>query len=231
MDLKGCIVTFDALNTQKKTCRIIKDKKGHYIGGLKENQAGLLSDARDCFTEDALKKCEAAPGRDYLKTSEKMHSQIETREYYRVKAWHEPSGDDDVWAGLKSFIMVKKECESLITARKTKETRYYISDLTDIEALAEGIRGHWSIENCLHFNLDYTMKQDKDTTTDAKADLHMGMIKKMALSIIRLAKPILGNKSLKLTGKMIGMDVERVMPAVFMSLSRESIYEALSSVK
>ena len=59
------------------------------------------------------------------------------------------------------------------------------------------------------------MKQDKDTTTNAKADLHMGMIKKMALSILKLAKPMKGNKSLKLTGKMIGMDVERVLPAIF----------------
>lgn len=59
----------------------------------------------------------------------------------------------------------------------------------------------------------------------------MGMIKKMALSMIRLSKPLLGNKSLRLTGKMIGMDVERVLPAIFMSLTRESILEALSSVK
>lgn len=231
MDLKNCIVSFDALNTQKKTCRIIKDRKGHYIGGLKENQPGLYRDAEDSFTEEAMKKCEEEEGKNYLKTTEKMHSQIETRHYYRIKAWHEPAGKDDVWAGLKSFIMVRKECENLITSRKTTETRYYISDLTDIGVLADGIRGHWSIENCLHFNLDYTMKQDKDTTTDRKADLHMGMIKKMALSMIRLSKPLLGNKSLRLTGKMIGMDVERVLPAIFMSLTRESILEALSSVK
>ena len=231
MDLKGCLITFDAMNTQKKTCQVIKERKGHYIGGLKENQPGLLADARDSFTEEAIKKCGSKPGKNYLKTTEKMHSQIETRHYYRVDAWHEPSGKDDVWQGLRSFVMVRKECESLITSRKSTETRYYISDLTDISVLADGIRGHWSVENCLHFSLDYTMNQDKDTTTDKKADLHMGMIKKMALSIIRLAKPMLGNKSLKLTGKMIGMDVERVMPAIFMSLSRESIRKALSCVE
>ena len=70
------------------------------------------------------------------------------------------------------------------------------------------------------------MKQDKDTTTNAKADLHMGMIKK-----IKLAKPMMGNKSLKLTGKMIGMDVERVLPAIFASLSKEKIQEALKQTK
>ena len=231
MDLKGCIVTFDALNTQKKTCGIIKDRKGHYIGGLKENQPSLLSDAKDLFTEEAMRKCESSPGKNYLETVEKQHGQIETRRYYRAKAWHEPVKKDDVWPGLKSFVMVKKECVNLSTSKTATETRYYISDLSDIGLLADGIRGHWSIENCLHFNLDYTMKQDKDTTTDAKASLHMGMIKKMALSIIKLAKPLLGNKSLKLTGKMIGMDVERVMPAIIMSLSKEQIREALSTVK
>lgn len=75
------------------------------------------------------------------------------------------------------------------------------------------------------------MKQDKDTTTNAKADLHMGMIKKMALSILKLAKPMMGNKSLKLIGKMIGMDVERVLPAIFASLSKEKIQEALKQTK
>ncbi len=79
MDLKNSIVSFDALNTQKKTCRIIKDKKGHYIGGLKENQAVLYRDAVDSFTEENIKKCEEKAGKDYIMTTEKMHSQIETR--------------------------------------------------------------------------------------------------------------------------------------------------------
>ena len=59
----------------------------------------------------------------------------------------------------------------------------------------------------------------------------MGMIKKMALSILKLAKPMMGNKSLKLTGKRIGMDVERVLPAIFASLSKEKIQEALKQTK
>ena len=231
MDLNKCIITFDALNTQKKTCRIIINRKGHYIGGLKGNQSGLLEDAKDSFTEEVINKCEAAPGKLYLETTEKMHSQIETRRYYCTEAWHEPSDKDDVWAGLKRFIMVKKECESLITAEKSEETRYYITSLKDINLIADGIRGHWQIENSLHFCLDYSMKRDKDTVTNAKADLHMGMIKKMALSILKLAKPMMGNKSLKLTGKMIGMDVERVLPAIFASLSKEKIQEALKQTK
>jgi hypothetical protein len=74
-----------------------------------------------------------------------MHSQIETRRYYCTEAWHEPSDKDDVWAGLKRFIMVKKECESLITAEKSEETRYYITSLKDINLIADGIRGHWQI--------------------------------------------------------------------------------------
>ena len=64
-----------------------------------------------------------------------------------------------------------------------------------------------------------------------KSKIRDWMIKKMALSILKLAKPMMGNKSLRLTGKMIGMDVERVLPAIFASLSKEKIQEALKQTK
>ncbi len=81
------------------------------------------------------------------------------------------------------------------------------------------------IEDSLLFCLYCTMKQDKNTTTNAKEDLHMGMIKKMALSIRKLAKPTMGNKSIKLTGKMIGMDVEycRLYLPVFQKKKQEAL--------
>ena len=226
MDLKNCIVTFDALHTQKKTCAIIRSQGGHYVGGLKGNQSGLLEEARLLFTEEAVEKCRKCK-KDHLQTFDKAHSQSETRDYYRLDAWHEPSSEDDVWKDLKSFILVRKKITSLITGETHTEERYYISDLKDVEVLADAIRGHWQVETCLHFNLDYSMRQDAGTTTDRKADLHMGMIKKMALSILKLAKPLFGNKSLRLTGKMIGMDVENKVPMIFSSFTEENIRQAV----
>lgn len=83
--LKGCIVTFDALHTQKDAIKIIAGQKGDYVGGLKGNQSGLLEAVSSRFT-DKKKVSIAAKGTDYYETVEKSHNQVERRRYYRLPA-------------------------------------------------------------------------------------------------------------------------------------------------
>ncbi len=98
LDLRRTIVTFDALHTQKETVAVIAGRKGDYVGGLKGNQSGLLEAVSSVFTK--AKKAQVKKGTDFYETSEKSHSQVETRRFYRVPA----SCGKEEWAGLKKLM-------------------------------------------------------------------------------------------------------------------------------
>lgn len=118
MNLKGCIVTFDALHTQKDTVSIICDAGGDYVGGLKGNQSGLLADAELVFSSECienLKKSEL----HYLKQVEKSHGQLETRQYYMTEAAFGSSRKSD-WEKLKTFILLVKTTVDLTTQKNVR---------------------------------------------------------------------------------------------------------------
>ena len=153
MELKDVIVTFDALNTQKKTISIIAKQNGNYVGALKGNHEIFESEVVDLFSEK-VKKSINDKDQNYLKTTEKAHNKVETRRFYlttNVKWFN----DLKEWPKLKSFICYEKTSIDIVTGKETKEVRYYISSLTDIELCADAIRGHWGVENLLHWHLDY----------------------------------------------------------------------------
>ena len=231
MDLRNSIVTADALHTQKNTCSIIIQRKGQYVLGLKGNQKNLLEETRLCFTERAKKAAEKTKGGKnprYYETKEKAHNQLEKRRYYMVKAYHEPADKNDTWAGLKTFIMLEKEVENLVTNEKKLEVRYYISSLTDIHLCAQMIREHWGVENKLHWHLDYTFHMDENTTTDRIAFTNLGLMKKMALTLLKLFQPLMkGRVSLRVLRKRAGWETEKIVTMLFASLSRDNIRAAL----
>ena len=89
MNLKDCIVTADALHTQKLTCKTIMEQGGNYVLGLKRNHSSLLKEAALCFTDEELKKLRKSKEKKvpfYVEESEKAHNQIEKRRYYMLKA-------------------------------------------------------------------------------------------------------------------------------------------------
>ena len=231
MNLKKSIVTADAMHTQKRTCALICKQKGQYVLGLKGNQGGLLEEASLCFTESAKKaarKTENGKKPRYLKTKEKAHSQIETRHFYMVKAYHEPANKYDVWEGLKTFIMLEKEVENLITGEKKAEVRYYIASIDDLMLCAQLIRDHWGVENGLHWHLDYTFRLDENTTMDKNSYTNLGLIKKMTLTLLKLFQPLFQGKiSLRVLRKSVGWETEKLIVLLFANLSRENIRAVL----
>ena len=231
MDLRNSIVTADALHTQKNTCSIIIQRKGQYLLGLKGNQKNLLEETQLCFTERAKKaavKTKDGKNPRYFETKEKAHNQLEKRRYYMVKAYHEPANKDDTWAGLKTYIMLEKEVENLVTNEKRMEVRYYISSLADIRLCAQMIREHWGVENQLHWHLDYTFHMDENTTTDRIAFTNLGLLKKMSLTLLKLLQPLVkGRVSLRVLRKRTGWETEKIVTMLFASLSKENIRAAL----
>ncbi|MDL2302107.1 ISAs1 family transposase [Lachnospiraceae bacterium OttesenSCG-928-D06] len=187
MNLKGCIVSFDALHMQKETVAIIHGQKGEYIGGLKGNQRSLAEEAAAYFEEKELLSFYRENG-NFYETVEKAHSQIEKRTFYLVKAMKrkETSG----FKGIKSFVCYCKETEHVKTGVKKQEIRYYATSLTDVVLCAEAIRWHWSVENPLHWHLDRSFDEDENTTMDKTAFTNYSLLNKMALALCRIAKPI-----------------------------------------
>lgn len=231
MNLKDCVVTADALHAQKVTCNTILEQGGNYVLGLKGNHSALLEEAAACFTEEELQKARKSKDKKvpfYAEESDKARNQTEKRRYYMVKAHHEPRDKDDVWEGLRTYIRVERETENPATGTKRMEIQYYISSLSDLRLCAGMIRGHWGVENGLHWQLDYTFRFDENSTMDRIALTNLGLMKKMALTLLKLFQPLLaGRQSLRVLRKMTAWEPETFIPLIFHSFSKEVIRRTL----
>lgn len=229
MQLSNSIVTFDAMNTQKKTIEIISNQKGDYVGALKANHGTFAAEVAEYFTEEVCNKIKK-DGKNYYKTTEKSHSQIETRRYYLTTSinWFEDRKD---WEKLKGFICYEKSIYNTITNIETKEVRYYITSLKDVELCAEAIRGHWSVENQLHWHLDYNFGEDDNTTTDKNAFNNLSLINKLCLSLYKLVQPLIKNSSIRRIKKKFSWSTEDSLALILNSFDEDTLVKALSEKK
>ena len=116
-----------------------------------------------------------------------------------------------------------------MTQAKRLEIRHYISTLSDLPLCAGLIRGHWGVENGLHWHLDYTFRFDENSTMNRTALTNLGLMKKMALTLLKLFQPLLtGRQSLRALRKMLSWEPEILIPAIFQSLSKEAIRRTLA---
>lgn len=194
IEIKGKIVTIDAMGTQTEIAKKIKEKKADYVLALKGNQGILHGEVKEYLEDEEFRK-EIIKKGNYKKTVEKAHGQIETRNYYQTEdiKW---ISDSEKWKGIKSIGMVEKNCER--NGEKTKETRYYISSLKeDIDTFERATRGHWAIES-MHWHLDVTFREDYNTTIDKIAALNQNIIRKWCLSILKIIEVRKQKTSLKL---------------------------------
>ena len=184
LNIRNAIITVDALNTQKENCKLVKKKRGDYVFALKGNQGNFYNDVQLYFTTEILKELEK---NNHLHQIEKRGNETVVYDYYQTDdiTWYH---DYKSWKGLKTIGMVKKTIIKR-DGTETSEIRYYISSLNvDIELFSDCIRKHWSVENKLHWQLDYTFKQDDNTTADKDALLGLQIIKKTALALLNPIK-------------------------------------------
>lgn len=228
MDLKGCVVTFDALHTQKETIGIIADRKGDYVGGLKGNQPCLQQEAEAMFTDKELKKIREKKGTDFYETTEKSHNQVERRRIYTKKVKKNQIVFLE-WKKLKCIVCYEKHITNVISGKETTEIRYYMTSLTDAETVAEAIRGHWGVENKLHWHLDYSMGEDDNSTMDKTAFNNLSLINKMVLSLCKLAQPMMGNRSIRVIRKEFGWAYEDCLTNLLSCFDAETIRRTLEN--
>ncbi len=154
---------------------------------VKENQPNLYRDLVDYFDEETLNDLSKNPN-NHFKLVETRGSEVITSECFQTLDvdWF---FEKKLWAGLKSIGVVKKTFDNPYNKDKQVEYRYYISSLPlDISLFYNCIRNHWSVENKLHWHLDFTFRQDDNTTVDKDALLGLQIIKKMALGILNPIK-------------------------------------------
>lgn len=201
IQVKGQIVTIDAMGTQTAIAEKIKNKRAEYVLALKGNQGTLHEDVKTYFEEKEFLK-EIQEHGVYKKTQEKAHGQIEIREYYQTEdiRWLIQKKE---WKSLKSIIMERKTLEK--AGKRTTEYRYFISSMKeDIETVSRAVRGHWSIES-MHWHLDVTFREDANTTIDKFAAQNLNIIRKWSLSILKMAEVSRHKLSMRKKRYVIGL--------------------------
>lgn len=225
MDLRNTIVTADAMNCQKDTVSAIVLGKGDYVLALKGNQQLFYEEVRDYFEESVLKRLRVKEG-CYKKTVEPEHGGIATREYYITKdiGWY---SEREKWEKLTCFGMVHKSLEKA-DGTKEEESRYYICSIgEDVNEFERASRGHWGVEVNLHWHLDFTFRDDKNTSMGKTSGKNLQIMKKIALSILGLVK-----ESYKISMKRIryelSLDYENEIERMLSMLDMESVKKVLN---
>jgi predicted transposase YbfD/YdcC len=157
LDLKGCTVTIDAMGCQTAIVEGIRERKGHYLLAVKDNQPTLHSDLHQAF-EDGLNTGFADVRQDTHTTRESAHGRITERTYQAIAIPHDHP-QRKRWRDLRTLVLAT----SCVTEgeRQTWETRMFISDLSPrARSLGDAIRRHWGIENGQHWVLDVSFHED-----------------------------------------------------------------------
>ena len=161
LELKGCIVTIDAMGCQKEIAQGILDRGADYVLAVKENQGRLHDDVRDLFEGAEEFDFEGVP-HDCATTLNKGHGRVERRKCWVISdpLSLEYLSTGQSWPNLRSVVKVTGRRDT--DKGTTEGSRYYISSLDgSAERLLETVRRHWGIENGLHWTLDVTFGEDQ----------------------------------------------------------------------
>ena len=187
LDIEEAVVSIDAMGTQTAIAEQIREKKGHYLLAVKGNQAGLLEDIQCAF--------KTHQGYDIVEEIEGDHGRIDTRRCSILPA-KEFLLEENLLAWKDVTTLVRVEAGREIKGVLTEETRYYISDegISRASYFQGLVRGHWGVENQLHWHLDVTFKEDLCRARAGNAPENLTTIRKFALQILSNAKDKLSMK-------------------------------------
>jgi len=182
LELKGAIVTIDAMGCQKEIASTIIDAKGDYCLAVKGNQETLAHDLEQCF-EQAINDDFSGSGQEQFATSEdkRPHGREESRQYYSMPVPETMRSKSD-WKGLQSIGMA-------ITYRSKDtdgEVRYFImSFANNVEKFANAVRSHWGIENSLHWVMDVTFREDECRIRNDHGGENVSWLRRLATTILK----------------------------------------------
>ena len=192
LDLAGCIVTIDAMGCQKQIARKIIEADADYVLALKSNQGNAEKEVRSVF-DDWVPPDPALPPRhakhphlDSFTTVDGDHGRVETRRYWISEQidWFEDKG---IWEGLRSIAMVESVRD--INGNRSYERRCYLTSIApQAERFASACRGHWGIENPLHWVMDVVFREDDSRARTGNAAENLAALRRMALNMLKTEK-------------------------------------------
>ena len=179
LDVRGAIVTIDAMGCQKDIAADIVARGADYVLSLKDNHPTAHQEVAEYFAWAISKGTVQSH-----QTTDGDHGRIEVRTTHVTTHvdWFEDRSD---WKGLQSFVMV--ESERTIGSKVTTERRYYLSSLgtTDAAVVGAYVRAHWSIENTLHWSLDVTFREDDSRIRVGHGPQNLAWLRKLAITLLK----------------------------------------------
>ena len=182
IDLTGAVVSIDAMGTQTDIAQMIVESEADYVLALKRNHRHLSEDVKDAFTGRYTQFIYSTLDKDHGRVEERIYTALRPQEVLD-ESQYEP------WKNLSSLVQV----ERLVTfsdGTERRDKQYYLSSLPAeaVERIGTYIRGHWGIENRLHWHLDVTFREDHCRARKAYAAQNLNTIRKLALAIVSQRK-------------------------------------------
>lgn len=182
LEIKGCIVTIDAMGCQKEIAKQVIEQGGDYLLAVKGNQGTLEEAVVDFFETAQAADFQGAPV-DYHQDIDSGHGRIEVRRCWTSSDLSTLSHPEQ-WVGLTSIAMI--ESERHIGEQQSLERRYYITSLqSDAKQIAHAARGHWGVENTLHWTLDVTFREDECRIRRGEAAENLCTLRHFVLNLLK----------------------------------------------
>ena len=200
VDIRGAIITIDAMGTQTKIAAEIIDGGGDFVLALKGNQDKLHQAVIDYVDEQVATNFANVVIRSH-RTNDHGHGRDETRTYVQMPAPKTLPGYSR-WKGLKTIGLVILTC--IRNGKETTECRYYISSLElGVKKFAHAVRSHWGIENTCHWCLDVTYREDESRIRNANLRENFAWLRRFTLSLLKQTS---GKESVAMTRRACGWD-------------------------
>lgn len=177
MDCTGSIITIDAIACQQDIVEKIRDKQAHYLIALKANQGKLYEQVADFMLRNK-------PSLAFHQQLDKAHGRGEERKIYIAQSI-DLVEEREKWLDLHTLVMVERK--RILAGKVQTQTMFYISSLleTDPQLYSQYVRGHWAIENGLHWQLDVSFGEDQARLRKDKGPVNLHLIRKWSLHLLK----------------------------------------------
>ena len=210
LDIKGCLITIDAMGCQQEIASKIISKEADYILAVKGNQGHLHDDIQEAFDQETAIASTTQVNTDHGRIEKRTCSIITGTEWICKK---------EKWEGLQTLIKIQSERIIKSTDDKQSQTKYYISSRkADAAFFNHAVREHWGIENKLHWLLDVAFGEDKSNKTAGHAAENFSFINKIALNLLQQYNDRRGGQkiSVKTKRKKCGWDKDYLLTVLNM---------------